>query len=67
MAKYLITNEQLREMVNFGIQHPDTEFYVEAMNDGSEFLSCTFFDKNDDNASGIWELDGEEDTNEISK
>ena len=57
---YQITEEQLREMVNFALSHPDTEFYTEAMNDGEEFLSCTFFDGNDDNASGIWELNGKE-------
>ena len=55
--KYLITESQLNEMVNFGIKHPDTEFHSEPMSDGAEFLSCTFFDKNDNNASGFWELD----------
>ena len=55
---YQITEEQLREMVNFGIAHPDTEFYTEPMNDGEEFLSCTFFDKDDNNSSGYWEIEG---------
>lgn len=54
---YLITEQQLSEMVNFGINHPETEFYTEPMSDGSGFLSCTFFDKDDNNASGFWELD----------
>ena len=62
MMQYLITEEVLRDIVNFGIQHSDTEFYTEPMNDGEEFLSCTFFNKDDDNASGIWELDGKEES-----
>ncbi len=54
--KFEITQEQLEEMVNFAHDHPTTQFYTEIMNDGELFLSCTFFDKNDDNASGFWEL-----------
>lgn len=60
-AKYLVTAKELEEMVRFGIEHPDTEFSTEPMNDGiGDFLSCTFFDKDDNNASGFWELDQSE-------
>lgn len=65
MYQYLITEEQLREMVQYGQEHPDEEFYIEPLNDGSEiedeFLSCSFWSyETDDNpadrTTGIWEL-----------
>lgn len=54
--KYEITKEQLEEMVNFMKNNPKVEFYTEEMNDGENFLSCTFFKDKDTNASGFWEL-----------
>ena len=55
---YKITITQLEEMIAFAQRNPRTEFSTEAMNDGEEFLSCTFFKENgNDNASGFWELE----------
>ena len=53
---YIISGAQLQDIVNFGIEHPNAHFYCESMNDGNEFLSCTFFDDDDNNVSGFWEL-----------
>ena len=65
MIQYLITEDQLREIVQYGQEHPDEEFYIEPMNDGNgiedEFLSCSFWsyeteDNPADRVSGIWEF-----------
>lgn len=56
-TEYAITEKQLNDIVKFAQEHPDTEFYTEPMNDGELFLSCTFFDDDNENASGFWELD----------
>lgn len=65
MDQWLITEEQLREMIKFGQENPDAEFYIEMLNDGDsdkdDFLSCSFWsrateDEPDDRISGIWEL-----------
>ena len=62
---YMITEESLNEIVQFALGHPDTIFSTEPMDDGSPFLSCAFFTRDedgnsDDLASGYWELDGRE-------
>ena len=64
--KYLITEEQLNEMIKFAQKHPDAEFYMESLNDGldieDEFLSCTFYARHKNKnihdycISNIWEL-----------
>ncbi len=65
MYQYLITEEQLREMVQYGQEHPNEEFYIEPLNDGieieDEFLSCSFWSYETegnpaDRTTGIWEL-----------
>lgn len=54
---YIISQAELEAMVRFGMAHPNDNFNVEPLNDGEDFLSCTFFDsKTDNNSSGIWEL-----------
>lgn len=65
--RYLITEEQLREMIEFAQKNPRTIFHPESMNDGEPFLSCTFFTEDwENNASGFWELDGKEEIYVVS-
>ena len=67
MITYQITEEELRDIVQYGQEHPEYEFYIEPMNDGEgvedEFLSCAFYKseivdgwKYPEDESGIWEF-----------
>ena len=59
MENYKIPLNSLIDIVEFAREHPDFIFYTEPMDDGSPFLSCQFYNPEDEDndTSGIWEFD----------
>lgn len=55
MGNYKIPLDSLINIVNFAREHPEFIFYTEQMDDGSPFLSCQFYNPEDEDndTSGI--------------
>ena len=54
--RWEITEDQLREMVEYAGEHPGERLVIEHMDDGEPFLSCSFVNDDASADSGIWEL-----------
>ena len=59
MGNYKMPLNSLIDIVEFARKHPKFIFYTEQMDDGSPFLSCLFYNPEDEDndTSGIWEFD----------